>query len=161
MREELPDGPARPEAVRFKGRNRSEKEITMKKLLSIVLALVMVLALVACGNTSTNNGGAANNGGGTTNNGGSSDTEQPGAGKTVGIAMPTQSSERWINDGANMKAQLEALGYEVVLQSWRPSATRWSCSTLRMTCRCRSPRSRTWWPRWWTAWLSPLLTPAL
>ena len=95
----------------------------MKKLLSIVLALVMVLALVACGNTSTNNGGAANNGGGaanngggTTNNGGSSDTEQPGAGKTVGIAMPTQSSERWINDGANMKAQLEALGYEVVLQ---------------------------------------------
>ena len=31
----------------------------MKKLLSIVLALVMVLALVACGNTSTNNGGAA------------------------------------------------------------------------------------------------------
>lgn len=39
-----------------------------------------------------------------------------GAGKTVGIAMPTQSSERWINDGANMKKQLEALGYEVQLQ---------------------------------------------
>ncbi len=30
--------------------------------------------------------------------------------------MPTQSSERWINDGANMKKQLEALGYEVDLQ---------------------------------------------
>ena len=42
--------------------------------------------------------------------------EQTGAGKTVAIAMPTQSSERWINDGANMKAQLEALGYEVDLQ---------------------------------------------
>lgn len=38
-----------------------------------------------------------------------------GGGK-VGVAMPTQSSERWINDGANMKAQLEALGYEVDLQ---------------------------------------------
>lgn len=37
-------------------------------------------------------------------------------GKKVGVAMPTQSSERWINDGANMKDQLEALGYEVDLQ---------------------------------------------
>ena len=37
-------------------------------------------------------------------------------GKKVGVAMPTQSSERWIKDGANMKEQLEALGYEVDLQ---------------------------------------------
>ncbi len=36
--------------------------------------------------------------------------------KTVGVAMPTQSSERWINDGANMKKQLEAKGYAVDLQ---------------------------------------------
>ena len=36
--------------------------------------------------------------------------------KTVGILMPTQSSERWINDGANMKAQLEEKGYNVELQ---------------------------------------------
>jgi putative multiple sugar transport system substrate-binding protein len=39
-----------------------------------------------------------------------------GGGGKVGVAMPTQSSERWINDGANMKKQLEALGYEVDLQ---------------------------------------------
>lgn len=39
-----------------------------------------------------------------------------GSGEKVGVAMPTQSSERWINDGANMKKQLEALGYEVDLQ---------------------------------------------
>jgi putative multiple sugar transport system substrate-binding protein len=39
-----------------------------------------------------------------------------GEGMKVGVAMPTQSSERWINDGANMKEQLEALGYEVDLQ---------------------------------------------
>ena len=62
----------------------------MKKILALVLSLAMVFALVACG--------------------GSSDK------KTVGVAMPTQSSERWINDGANMKKQLEALGYEVILQ---------------------------------------------
>jgi len=39
-----------------------------------------------------------------------------GEGKKVAVAMPTQSSERWINDGANMKKQLEELGYEVDLQ---------------------------------------------
>ena len=36
--------------------------------------------------------------------------------KTVGILMPTQSTERWINDGANMKSQLEEKGYNVELQ---------------------------------------------
>ena len=36
-------------------------------------------------------------------------------GETVGILMPTQSSERWINDGANMKSQLEEKGYTVEL----------------------------------------------
>ncbi|MCR5747687.1 MAG: sugar-binding protein [Lachnospiraceae bacterium] len=39
-----------------------------------------------------------------------------GEGGLVGVAMPTQSSERWINDGANMKKQLEELGYKVDLQ---------------------------------------------
>lgn len=34
----------------------------------------------------------------------------------IGIAMPTQSSERWINDGKNMKNQLEELGFKVDLQ---------------------------------------------
>ena len=43
------------------------------------------------------------------------DTSAAG-GKKVGVAMPTQSSERWINDGSNMKAKLEDLGYEVDLQ---------------------------------------------
>lgn len=44
------------------------------------------------------------------------DAAATGTGKKVGVAMPTQSSERWINDGANMKSQLESLGYEVDLQ---------------------------------------------
>jgi len=34
----------------------------------------------------------------------------------VGVCMPTKSSARWIDDGNNMKAQLEAKGYEVDLQ---------------------------------------------
>src|SRR5690554_5688491 len=34
----------------------------------------------------------------------------------IGVAMPTQSLQRWNQDGANMKAQLEAAGYVVDLQ---------------------------------------------
>ncbi|NLG03123.1 MAG: sugar ABC transporter substrate-binding protein [Clostridia bacterium] len=45
-----------------------------------------------------------------------SKTESIVKGKKVGVAMPTRSSERWLNDGANMKAKLEAIGYEVDLQ---------------------------------------------
>lgn len=38
------------------------------------------------------------------------------SGYTVGVVMPNQISERWINDGANMKIQLEELGYTVDLR---------------------------------------------
>ena len=34
------------------------------------------------------------------------------AAKKVGIAMPTKSSQRWIDDGNNMVKSLEDLGYE-------------------------------------------------
>ncbi|HOX11300.1 MAG TPA: sugar ABC transporter substrate-binding protein [Spirochaetia bacterium] len=37
-------------------------------------------------------------------------------GMLIGVAMPTQSLQRWNQDGANMKAQLEAKGYRVDLQ---------------------------------------------
>ena len=40
-----------------------------------------------------------------------------GGGKgSVGIAMPTKSSERWVADGDNMKKEFESLGYKVDLQ---------------------------------------------
>lgn len=38
------------------------------------------------------------------------------AGELVGVAMPTNSLQRWNQDGQNMKAQLEAAGYEVILE---------------------------------------------
>jgi putative multiple sugar transport system substrate-binding protein len=39
------------------------------------------------------------------------------SGKTkIGVSMPTQSLQRWNQDGANMKSQLEAAGYQVDLQ---------------------------------------------
>lgn len=39
-----------------------------------------------------------------------------GAGALVGVAMPTKDLQRWNQDGSNMKAELEAAGYEVDLQ---------------------------------------------
>ena len=91
----------------------------MKKVLSLALAAALTLSLAACGGggggtTSTPSGTTSTPSGTTSTPSGGG--EQVGEGKTVAIAMPTQSSERWINDGANMKAQLEALGYEVLLQ---------------------------------------------
>lgn len=34
----------------------------------------------------------------------------------VGVAMPTTGSDRWIDDGANLEAQLRSLGHEVDIQ---------------------------------------------
>ncbi|MGL5438057.1 MAG: multiple monosaccharide ABC transporter substrate-binding protein [Lachnospiraceae bacterium] len=93
-----------------------------RKLCSIILGTAMAAALLAgCGaqeSTVTTAAEVTT----TTGDNASADgvgTEAPQAttgGNKVGVAMPTQSSERWINDGANMKKQLEALGYEVDLQ---------------------------------------------
>ena len=72
----------------------------LKKLVAAALAGVMMIAAAGCG------GGA---------DGGSSSSAANSGGKRVGVAMPTQSSQRWIQDGANMKEKLEALGYQVDL----------------------------------------------
>ncbi|MFE4867446.1 multiple monosaccharide ABC transporter substrate-binding protein [Streptomyces sp. NPDC056682] len=66
-----------------------------------VLAGSLALALTACGQSSE---------------GGSKDTKKGGKGSTIGIAMPTKSSERWINDGNNMVKQFQELGYKTDLQ---------------------------------------------
>ena len=86
-----------------------------KKLLALTLALSMTLALAACGGNSATPAPTTAPSAETTAPTAGADAKV-GEGKTVAIAMPTQSSERWINDGGNMKAQLEALGYEVLLQ---------------------------------------------
>lgn len=85
----------------------------MKKLLTIALAAFMLLSLVACGSGMSTPAGGSGSGSAT---GSGAAGAASGGQKTVGIAMPTQSSQRWINDGNNLKSQLEALGYKVDLQ---------------------------------------------
>jgi putative multiple sugar transport system substrate-binding protein len=71
--------------------------VKKRAVLSVVAAGAMVLGLAAC----SADGGSGDGGG------------DKGL---VGVAMPTKSSERWINDGDAVKEQLEAAGYTVDLQ---------------------------------------------
>ncbi|GGO52985.1 sugar ABC transporter substrate-binding protein [Streptomyces daqingensis] len=48
--------------------------------------------------------------------GGSRYKAEKGKGGTIGLAMPTKSSERWIADGKNMARQFKAAGYKADLQ---------------------------------------------
>src|SRR3712207_1044390 len=63
----------------------------------------MALTLAACGGEGAGGSGGAGGGG---------EAED----LTIGVSMPTQTSERWIADGNNVKEQLEAEGYTVDLQ---------------------------------------------
>lgn len=84
-----------------------------KRVLSLVLAVCMVLSLAACGSGS---GGATQ--APASDSASVSASAAPTSGETlkVGVSMPTQSLQRWNQDGANMKAKLEEAGYEVDLQ---------------------------------------------
>ncbi len=72
----------------------------MKKLLTTILSVLLVFSLVACGSAKTSQGSSTSS----------------SSGNLIGVSMPTQSLQRWNQDGANMKKQLEAKGYTVDLQ---------------------------------------------
>lgn len=77
-----------------------------KKLMAILLSsMVLFGSLAGCGVTTTAPGGDKEKA-----SGGST------AGKTIGILMPTKSSERWIKDGDDMVQGLKDLGYSTDLQ---------------------------------------------
>ncbi|RYZ32733.1 MAG: sugar ABC transporter substrate-binding protein [Propionibacteriaceae bacterium] len=76
-----------------------------RKLMSVVaVAAALTMTAAGCG------GGRA----------GTASSEAPAAGANkgalIGVAMPTKTSERWIDDGNNVKSKLEAMGYKVDLQ---------------------------------------------
>lgn len=62
----------------------------LKKLIAVGLASMFVFSLVGCAKSNND--------------------------KLIGVAMPTKSSQRWIQDGDNMKKLLEEKGYTVDLQ---------------------------------------------
>ncbi len=101
---------------------RYQKEKNMKKvkrILATVLATALLLSAAACASTTTATTAAATTAATTAageTTAAAVETTAAGATFKVGVAMPTQSSERWIADGANIKGQLEALGYVVDLQ---------------------------------------------
>lgn len=74
-----------------------------KRFAVAAAGLTLTLALAAC------SGGGA---GGEETDGGGGGEE----GGLIGVAMPTQTSERWIADGNAVKEGLEAEGFEVSLQ---------------------------------------------
>jgi putative multiple sugar transport system substrate-binding protein len=75
-----------------------------KRLGFAALSAAAALSLAACG------GGGA---GSSSDSGGSSQAPKD---LTIGVSMPTQTSERWIADGNAVKDQLEKKGYKVELQ---------------------------------------------
>ena len=97
----------------------------MKKFLAVLSTLVMLGSLASCGDsTSTSDNNSSNNDTKTTTeakkddaeaNTDSDDSSSSGK-KTVGIAMPTKSLERWNRDGEYLKEQFEAAGYDVELK---------------------------------------------
>jgi putative multiple sugar transport system substrate-binding protein len=74
-----------------------------KKLGLTALGAALAVGLTACGGS-----GAGSN----SNDTASSDP----ADLTIGVSMPTQTSERWIADGDAVQSQLEDAGYKVDLQ---------------------------------------------
>ncbi|WP_303804392.1 sugar-binding protein [Ruminococcus flavefaciens] len=99
----------------------------MKKFLAVLSTLVMVGTLASCGATSSSDNGTGANTNSNTesktdakpaddSSSKTDDSSSSSGGKTVGIAMPTKSLERWNRDGEYLKAQFEEAGYKVELK---------------------------------------------
>ncbi len=84
----------------------------MRKYVSAFAAAGLMFSLAACSSGSDDTAAPAASGSGSA----AAADCNPSEKGTIGVAMPTKSSQRWIQDGDNMKKQLEAAGYQVDLQ---------------------------------------------
>ncbi|OZM79242.1 sugar ABC transporter substrate-binding protein [Pseudonocardia sp. MH-G8] len=76
----------------------------MQRRLGMVAAgAALALTLAACAGEGAGGGGGAG-------------SDAPAEELLVGVSMPTQTSERWIADGDNVRQQLQTAGYQVELQ---------------------------------------------
>ncbi|MFC9292751.1 multiple monosaccharide ABC transporter substrate-binding protein [Streptomyces sp. NPDC057011] len=74
----------------------------MRKLSAGLVTAGLTLSLAACGQSANGTGEGT--------------AKADAKGGLIGIAMPTKSSERWINDGTNMVKEFQAKGYKTDLQ---------------------------------------------
>jgi putative multiple sugar transport system substrate-binding protein len=89
----------------------------MKRIYTIMLVLALMVTLFAgCTKKEEETKPAAETKTETEATTETTDTSSTVNPKYIGISMPTQSSERWIKDGAAMKELLEGKGYTVDLQ---------------------------------------------
>ncbi len=87
----------------------------MKKVIALILVVVLSVGmLAACGTSPSTDTSASSSSAASTDSAKATDTAT--GGQLIGVAMPTQSLQRWNQDGANMKKELEAKGYKVDLQ---------------------------------------------
>lgn len=71
----------------------------MKKFSFLALIVSLIFVLVACSGNDKSSG-----------------SEKGSKEELIGIAMPTKSSQRWVDDGNNMVKKFEELGYKTDLQ---------------------------------------------
>ncbi|GEB48156.1 multiple monosaccharide ABC transporter substrate-binding protein [Streptomyces cacaoi] len=90
-----------PDPVRPRRYGTPDPRRRRRGVAALTAAALLVVSLAACGQEAK---------------GGSRYRPDKGKGGTVGLAMPTKSSERWIADGKNMARQFEKAGYEADLQ---------------------------------------------
>lgn len=81
---------------------------------ALVLGAVVLFGLSACGGSGAGGTDAAPTGGSGGDAGGAATADA--GDQTIGVAMPTQTSERWIADGEAVQTQLEEAGCTVDLQ---------------------------------------------
>lgn len=81
-----------------------------RKIVAAAAGIALSLSLAAC------SGGGAGTSTTTTSATGGETSAAATEGGRVGVAMPTQTSERWIADGKAVKQQLEDAGFTVDLQ---------------------------------------------
>ena len=91
----------------------------MKKVLAMIMALAMVMSMAACGSSASSvaETAEASSAAASTEATEATEAAEPAAEgqQTVGIAMPTNSLERWNRDGEYLKEQFEAAGYATEL----------------------------------------------
>jgi putative multiple sugar transport system substrate-binding protein len=93
-------------------KNNNQEVVSMKKVLAALMAFTMVFSLTACSGNSASSVASSS----AASTAASSTATSSASSQMIGVSMPTQSLQRWNQDGANIEKQLKAKGYTVDIQ---------------------------------------------